>query len=382
MSNRKRKSHEDNNLPEHVFRRGERFVVVLDLGRDENGKRKKYWSPSFPSWKAAERHLKTVISRVETGTFVDSSRLTVAQYLDEWLEGARSTIRASTWQSYATHVRAHLKPAFGGKLLQQLRTAQVSAVYAKLLENRSAATVRRIHATLHRALGDAVKSGLLSINPASTARLPKAERAEMSTWTLMELRTFLAATDGTDDSMLWTLLATTGLRRGEALGLRWRDVDLESAVAEIQQTIVTVNHHVEFSKPKTNRGRRRIDLDPETVRRLRRYKAAQTEHRLKAGEAWVDHDLVFTDALGAPQHPGNVSHRFVNAANAARVPRIRLHDLRHTWATLALRAGAHPKVVSDRLGHSTVSITLDVYSHAVPGLQRETAQKIAADIYG
>ncbi|MEX2275249.1 MAG: site-specific integrase [Actinomycetota bacterium] len=365
-----------------IYERGSKYIVILEVGRDENGCRKKYWSKGFDLRRDAIAHRKQIEGDIARGTFVDVSRMTVGEYLDEWIEGARSTIRPSTWQSYATHVRAHLKPMLGGRRLQQLRSAQISAGYATLLEGRSPATVRRIHATLHRALGDAVKSGLLTLNPASTAQLPKAERPEMKTWTLQELRTFLDATDDSADSMLWTLLATTGLRRGEALGLRWRDLDLQSEVAEIQQTIVTVNHRVEFGRPKTTRGRRRIDLDPETVRRLRRHKARQTEQRLKIGEAWVDNDLVFTDALGAPQHPGNASHRFVNAAKSAGVPRIRLHDLRHTHATLALGLGVHPKVVSDRLGHSTVSLTLDSYSHKIPGLQREKAREIAASIFG
>lgn len=221
-------------------------------------------------------------------------------------------------------------------------------------------------------------------NVADQANPPvPAQRQELTTWTAAELRRFLDYVSGDRLVGAYTLAATTGLRRGEVLGLRWRDVDLDAAWVRVVQTLVTVNYKVIVSTPKTNRGRRSVALDPTTVAALRAHRVRQAEERLALGiGAAPDDALVFAEPDGALLHPGHFSDRFDRLVKAAEVPRIRLHDLRHTHATLALQAGVHPKVVSERLGHSTIAITLDTYSHAIPAMEEEAAAKVARLVFG
>jgi len=168
------------------------------------------------------------------------------------------------------------------------------------------------------------------------------------------------------------------MRRGEALGLRWSSVDLDGGRLVIERSLVVVDDVVEWAAPKTARSRRSVSLDPETTSALRAHRTRQLEERVAAGDAWADQDLVFCDELGGALHPSRFTRRFQSAARGAGVPQIRLHDLRHTWATLALTAGVHPKVVSERLGHATTSITLDIYSHVQPTLDAEAAGTVAS----
>jgi integrase len=180
----------------------------------------------------------------------------------------------------------------------------------------------------------------------------------------------------------WRLAALTGMRRGEVLGLRWADLDLDEGWLAVCQTLVVVDNQICVSQPKTARGRRRIALDPVTISALRGHRRAQAAERLVAGPGWSDTGLLFTHEDGRPLHPEYVRRLFDRHLRRVGLPRIRLHDLRHTHATLALQAGVHPKVVSERLGHTTVAITLDVYSHAIPALQQDAATTVADLLIG
>jgi integrase len=200
----------------------------------------------------------------------------------------------------------------------------------------------------------------------------------MRTWSADELRRFLEHVRADRLYAAWRLAATTGMRRGELLGLRWRDVDLDTARLSIVQTLIEGKEAPRFSEPKTDHGRRSIALDAETVAALREHRKRQVEERLAWGPAYQDHGLVLSREDGSPIWPRTFSRGFGRHAEDAELPTIRLHDLRHTHATLALSAGIHPKVVSERLGHSTVSITLDTYSHAIPAMQEDAAAKVAA----
>ena len=229
----------------------------------------------------------------------------------------------------------------------------------------------------------AVRKRKLDRNPASAADRPRSARVEMSTWTAEELGRFLEHVRDHRLATLFTVLATTGLRRGEGLGLRWSDLDLDAGRLAVCQTLLAINSHVTVGEPKTNRSRRTVDLDPATIGILKAHRKAHLEERAECGLGRPRRDgLVFTDEAGEPLHPNTVSRTFSKLVSDARVPQIRLHDLRHTHATLSLQAGIHVKVVSERLGHSSVTITLDTYSHAIPGLQRDAAEKVAALIPG
>lgn len=306
--------------------------------------------------------------------------LTVREFLvDRWLPTIEMTIRPNTFVSYSAHLSNHVVAHLGDMHLDDIDGPVLNALYAELMRNGrrrgagsalSPTTVRRVHATLRRAFKDAVRWGLLDKNPVLSCDPPRlAHNTAMRTWTLEQLREFLNFTRHEGLHELWTLLATTGMRRGEALGLKWENVDLDARVIAIRQTLILVGSQPHFSEPKSARSRRVIVLDSTTSDVLRRL------CRPSAGA------LVFSAPDGTPLHPGAVSARFRQLVAASGLPRIRLHDLRHTYATLALQAGVHPKIVSERLGHSTIALTLDVYSHALPTLQKEAADKIADLIF-
>jgi integrase len=307
----------------------------------------------------------------------------LGRFLNEmWLPAITPTIRPTTYVGYELHVRRHIAPQLGTTSLAKLDPGAINALYAThLAAGLSPATVRRIHATLRRALRDAARWGFIEANPAERSDPPRHNPFErsMKTWTAAELRRFLATHRHHDLYALFFVLAMTGMRRGEALGLRWEDADLVSGAIAVRHTLVSVNGATVASTPKTARGRRVVAVDDATVDVL-------IEHRerclLTTARVGALADLVFCRPDGAPLYPSSVSRTFTALAPQAGVPRIRLHDLRHTHATLALQAGVHPKIVSERLGHAAVSFTLDAYSHALGHLQAEAAQAVSDLVLG
>jgi integrase len=294
--------------------------------------------------------------------------LTLETFLVErWLPAIADTVRPSTRVSYEGHVKLHIVPSLGRVRLDRLRPHDLNRLYAeRAAAGLSPATIRRIHATLHRALRDAVRWGDATENAATGSDPPRmAPGGDLATWTPAEGAAFLEAVESDELEALWVVLVMTGMRRGEALGLTWRDVEASNTC--IRHTVVEVGGRIETSTPKTRRPRRVVALDFVTVAALVRHH----ETRATTGGAFAGDD-------GEIPRPSVVTRRFQRIVRAAGLPPIRLHDLRHTHATLALRAGIHPKIVSERLGHATVAMTLDVYSHAVPHMQTEAAAQVAA----
>lgn len=313
------------------------------------------------------------------------SETSLAEFLRrEWLPAIRTTVRPTTFANYVSHVESQIVPHLGNHKLVDIDGRTLNAFYAALLAGGrvdgkgglARSSVRRIHAALHKALKDAVRWGFLSENPADAADPPKHQAEgprEMATWTAQELRAFLdfVATDPLYP--LWFLLATTGMRRGEALGLRWCDVDLDAGHIAVRQSLVPVGSEAQLSTPKTNRGRRVVAIDRRTCGVLADLRSRCTNQDPA--------ELIFGSHMPTALSPTAVTKRFRALVGASGLPRLRLHDLRHTHATLALQAGVHPKIVSERLGHSTVSLTLDVYSHAVPHMQKDAAEQIARTMF-
>jgi integrase len=281
--------------------------------------------------------------------------------------------------------------------LRRVDAGMLNALYAALLAEGklttanggsgglSARSVRYIHTIVHRAFRDAVRWSRIARNPADAADPPRASavvRPTMSTWTADEVRAFLDHTAEHRLHAAFVMLATTGMRRGECLGLRWSDVDLAVGRVSVSQTVIMVHHDIRVGSPKTSRGRRTVELDPETAAALREHRKRQAAERLLMGAGFTDHGLVFCMPDGGPLHPERFSRTFSRQTAHAGLPPIRLHDLRHTWATLALQNGVHPKIVHERLGHANVSITLDVYSHVSEGLHSDAAARVASMIFG
>jgi integrase len=376
-----------------VVKRGNSWAVVVEVGRDPaTGRRVRKWHSGYRTKRDAERARTEILSRLDHGTYVSPDRRTVGSYLEgDWLPAVRARLKASTWDSYSRNIRLHISPELGPIPLQALTATRLNEFYASLLSQGrrdgngglAPKTVRYLHGIIRKALADAARWNLVQRNVADQADPPatRSTAPEMKTWTADELARFL---DFVSDDRLyaaWVVTATTGLRRGEVLGLRWIDIDLDASRLSVQQTLVSVAYETRFSVPKTARSRRSVSLDATTVAALRAHRKRQLKERMSWGKAYQDSGLVVTRENGTSVHPDRFTQMFDKHVKHSGLPRIRLHDLRHTHATLALAAGVHPKVVSERLGHATVAFTLDVYSHAVPALQEEAADRVAALIF-
>lgn len=371
----------------HVYKRGTSWTAVHDEPSPD-GKRRQRTKGGFATKRDAQRYLTEQLARLAAGTYVAPARTTLGEMCEQWLEVQRSRLRPSTWESYCGMLRGRVVPELGHIALQQLTAARIDQLYARLLSDGradgsgglSARSVRYTHVVLRRALGDAVRKNLLARNPTDAADPPSASEAKaptMRTWDAGEVARFLEHITGDRLAAAWRLAATTGLRRGEVLGLRWRDCDLDAGRVTIVQTLIEGPREPRLSKPKSGRGRN-VALDAGTVQALREHRKAQASERLAWGPAYRDTGLVFCREDGTPIWPRTFSRTFEGHAKNAGVPPIRVHDLRHSWATAALGAGVHPKVVQERLGHASVAITLDIYSHAIPAMQEDAATRVAA----
>ncbi len=359
---------------------------VVDVGVDATGKRKQARRRGFATKAQAQQALNTLRHAVQASTYVPQQRQTVGEYLDEWLDAIAHTVEGSTLSSYRRNVRVHVKPAIGGVQLQKLDAAHLNRLYGQLREKLSVRTVRYIHTILHRALRDAMKWGRIIRNPSDAADPPRARDArapEMRTWTGAELLRFFALVANSRYRAPWLVLATTGMRRGELLGLRWRDIDLDGGRLSIRQTVTLVDHEIVIAnRTKTGRGRA-VDLDASTISEMRAHRAKQAQELLLLGIRADADTLVFCHPDARPYNPERFSREFARSLDRhAELPRIRLHDLRHTWATLALAGGVPVKIVSERLGHSTSAITSDTYSHVTPTMGADAAEKVAGLIFG
>ncbi len=351
---------------------------------------------------------------VTTSSYVAPQRQTLSEFLAvDWLPAVRHQLARSTSESYDRNICNHVIPVLGGLQLRQIDGAVLNRFYATLLESGrkrgqqspglKARTVRYIHTIVHAALDDAVRWRRLVANPADQATPPSASAAkspEMRVWTGAEVRRFLQLCEGDRYYFPFALLVLTGCRRGEVLGLRWADIDWERndrragrvvTLAAIRQTVIPLTKasgrgregriatRTKSDKPRV------IELDSATVAMLRKWREQQAEERALIGAGYHDNDLIFCRPDGRPYHPEAFSKTFdrrLRQRRFAQLPTIRLHDLRHTWATLALIAGVDVTIVSRQLGHSSPAITQSIYQHVVRGLQSDAAERVAALIFG
>ena len=306
------------------------------------------------------------------------NRSTLADYLQHWLETARPTVRPKTAIQYRQIVNQHIIPYLGDITLDRLRPDHLQALYSKKLDSgASARTVQLIHAVIHRALKQALNWGLVGRNVADTVRKPKVIKRELHTLTAAQAQQLFITAQGDRLEALYHLAVVTGLRQGELLALRWDDLDWETSQLSIQRQVQRITGQgLVFAQLKTAASGRVVALGPATVDQLRRHLSKVREMAVLAGDAWHDSDLIFPSIVGTPIEPRNLYRHFQVLLKRAGLPKIRFHDLRHTSATLMLQQGVHPKIVQERLGHSSISLTLDTYSHVLPHLQSEAAQLI------
>jgi len=351
--------------------------------------RRRVWHSGFRTKAEANRALTRLLGSVDAGSFVEPSAVTLREFVEtSWLPSLKAgTLRPSTVEMYQRSATRYVVARLGSVRLRDLTPARLTSwIDALKSEGVGARTVEIAAITAHKILKAALDLELIPRNPADNAAVraarPHPKAKEPTVWSAEETRAFLAAQEGDRLFALWRLAAMTGLRRGELAGLTWSAVDLDAASLAVVATVVVVSGRAVPSSPKTAKSARVIGLDPATVAALRSHRATQAAERLRAGELWRDSDAVFCDELGRPYHPNILTRTLARQARAAGLPVVKLHALRHGHATHALEAGVDLTVMSARLGHSSVAITGDIYSHVTRATDSAAAARVAAAVDG
>jgi integrase len=375
------------------------WTFSVDMGQRANGRRRQVLRSGFPTRQAAERALEELLAQRRAG-YDPPRKVTVAEFLIErWLPRTRTSPK--TRADRETHMRVYVAPRIGGRRLVELTGDDLTEMYDDLaVRGRSRkpdpelgwglspTTVRRIHSQLHKAFADAIRWGLLERNPCEQADPPSTTEvkaralASRRVYDFEQLQRFVNAAANDRLYAMWHLFASTGMRRSEMAALRWMHVDLDARMISVVRAAVEHSGTVHDRElPKSSSSRRAVEIDEFDVEVLRLHRKRQLEERLAVGAAWPDLDLAFTTPTGRGIHPPTITREFHAVTDRAGLPRIRLHDVRHTHATLLLKSGEITKVVTERLGHSTTAYTQDAYQHVLPGMQRDAARRFRERLY-
>ena len=372
-----------------IIKRGERkFIVRIYMGRDDNGKRLYLNHSINGTRKDAQKYLNTALRDKDLGVFVEPASITVNAYLDKWLSSVvRARVRQPTFDDYEYQLNRFVRPAFGSRKLSDVRPLDVQKLYGQMTNEKglSPRSVRMVHAVLSNAMKQAVKWNMLARNPCDSAELPRMVRREMQALSPEGAGRFLEAAKDDRHGIVLAFALATGMRPEEYLALKWSDVDLNTGTATVRRTLVwKKGGGWEFGEPKTSRSRRSMPLPRSLVVALAEHRIRQAEARLKKGPKYQNNDLVFATEEGTPVLLRNLTRRhFQPIVKRAGLPEtLRLYDLRHSCATLLLSAGENPKVVSERLGHASIVLTLDTYSHVLPSMQQAATEKLERILYG
>ena len=341
-----------------------------------------------PTRREVAEKLDGLITQDRAGVPQPRSFLTVGEYLDQWLEAvAKPRVRPLTYLSYEMYVREHIKPGLGRIGLRQLTAGDIRRFLARLRNRPSRSpgntarplsprTIAHVHAILRNALEHAVREDVLARNVARQVQMATPPESEPEPLTLDEARRLLTAAAQTRKHAAFALCLALGLRRGEVLGLRWVDVDLDRQVLQIRQTLQYHDGALHTAAPKTRRSRRTIPLPSVVIDLLQAHRARQDVERITADGDWQEHGLLFTTRAGLPLHPNDFSKAFGKLCEQAGVRRIRLHDLRHSCASFLLAQGVPPRVVMEILGHTTIDVTMNIYGHVMLDAQREALRHV------
>lgn len=361
------------------------WEIRIDLGRDASGKRMRHYSTFRGTKKEAVAEKNRLIQVLGTGVDLDAERLNLGAFLDKWLKDHMpARVSAKTLDRYTEICSLHLKPHLGHIILAKLQPLQIQSAYASMGRGArkgggdlSARTVLHHHRVLRQALQQAVRWRMIPTNPADLIQAPRPARTTVAVLSQEDAAALIAKVAAHWIHLPTALALHTGMRRGEILALRWNDVDFEHGEIHVTRSLEQIGRQLNFKGTKTGKGRV-VAMPAALVRVLRAHKARQAAERLRLGAVYEDNDLVCAAPDGKPVVPHILSDAFRTTVAASGLPKVTFHGLRHTHATMLLRAGIHPKVVSERLGHSTISITLDVYSHVMPGMQEQAARAIDA----
>jgi integrase len=372
MADKKRKTARRGNGEGSIFQRGDgRWCARVTIGYDANGKRKRR---DVYGWtkKEVQDKLTGLMAQKQNGTLAATERETVGEFIEWWLTNeVKPNRRASTHASYRQIAVKHILPYLGGLQLSRLQPSNVGSLYATLQSaGCSARLVQMVHAVLRRALGRGVKLGKLVRNACDAVERPQADRHEIQTLNQDQARAFVLALQNDRLKPLFLLAITGGLRQGELFGLKWDDIDFNAAAVSVRRTIVQLGNEFIINEPKTAKGRRRVELPALAMESLHEHRR-QMMIEGRAGSEWV-----FVGTTGKPLRRSVVRKQLRKLLSGAGLPGIRFHDLRHSCASLLMAGGTHAKVVQERLGHSTINLTLDTYSHVLPTMQREAANSL------
>jgi len=349
------------------------YYWVVDVGT--NGTRKQM-KRRFKTKKEAEEALIEINHTLNKGAFFEPSKMLYKDYLEQWFTTKQKTIGVQTAKVYKDYLNGRIIPGLGIFNISKLSPIQLQAFIDNLSDQGlSSATVKKIYNIIRNSLEYAVDFELISKNPAEKIKLPKASHKEMTVWNEDEVNRFLDLAKEDPLFIVFHLALSTGMRQGEILGLRWRDVNFEKGLLRIQQTLSHDGKSF-LSGAKTKSSQRNVDITEKTLNLLGKLKRLRSKEKLRLGPAYEDNDLVACTQHGTPLNPANVRRSLSRLINNADVPKIRFHDLRHCHASLLLSKGVHPKIISERLGHSSIKITLDTYSHLLPTMQAEAIRKL------
>jgi len=357
------------------------WAIILDLHDPATGKRRRKWHSFAGTKRQAQIECARLISEMKGGTYLEPSKTTFAQFLERWLDHVRSQVSPRSHERYCEIIRKNIVPALGSVFLNKLRPAQISAVYSKALASGrrdgkgglAPTTVVYMHRLIKQSLGQAVRWELLTRNVADAVDPPKVERGSLTTYDMAQTVKLLDELRGSRLRLPVLLGVMCGLRRGEIVALRWSHIDLAAGKMAVVESAEQTAGGVRYKPPKSGRGRT-VALSAMVLTELRQHRLAQAEELLRLGVRASDATFVYTRQDGEPMQPRSLSQMWSTITTT--LPRIRFHDLRHAHATHMLAAGVHPKVASERLGHSRVGITLDLYSHVLPGMQEDAAARV------
>jgi integrase len=380
-----------NNLKGTIYKRGKKYSIIVDIGKDANGKRIQKWFSGYTSKKEAEKALVKIINDLEENTFITPDKITLGEFLTNWLDTyVKTNLEKTTSYGYENNIINHIIPYIGNIKLQKLQPMNIDNLYYQLLKDGrvdgkgglSPKSIRYVHRNLREALHYAYKLQIISKNPADLVDPPKVKEFEASFLEEHEVINMLDKLKTEQDLFLIVLLAVgLGLRRGEVLALKWKNIYFDEEILEVKETLNRVKGKLYFGEPKTKNSKRAISIPKSILKVLKSHKKSQDILKLKIGNNYNRLDLVNCKTDGNPITPDSINSKFKRRLIKFGLPKIRFHDLRHTNASLMLKYGVPAKVASGRLGHANIQITMDLYSHIVRDIDFEAAAKINKGLF-